>query len=139
MRARGHSHTLAGARPPDKGSPDAVPGESSYAGPMTTDVTLRGDRFEISVDGTRAGLTQFVDTDGQRIFFHTELGDEYAGQGLGGELVARALDATREAGLRVVPVCPYVKRFLGKHEEYADLVDRVTPDALAAVQAALRS
>ena len=86
---------------------------------MTTDVTLHGDRFEISVDGTRAGLTQFVDTDGQRIFFHTELGDEYAGQGLGGELVARALDATRETGLRVVPVCPYVKRFLGKHEEYA--------------------
>lgn len=103
---------------------------------MTTDVTLAGDRFEISVDGTRAGLTQFVDSGAQRIFFHTEVGDEYAGQGLAVELVTHALDATREAGLRVVPVCPYVKRFVGKHEEYADLVDPVTPAALATVQAA---
>ncbi len=31
---------------------------------MTTDVTLAGDRFEITVDGTRAGLTQFVDAGG---------------------------------------------------------------------------
>ncbi len=102
---------------------------------MTTDVTLNGDRFEISVDGTRAGLTQFLEADGQRIFFHTEVGDEYEGQGLAGELVSRALDATREAGLRVVPVCPYVKRFVGRHTGYADLVDPVTPDALAAVRA----
>jgi predicted GNAT family acetyltransferase len=102
---------------------------------MTTDVTLNGDRFEIFVDGTRAGLTQFAQAPGQRIFFHTEVGDEYEGQGLAGELVARALDATREAGLRVVPVCPYVKRFVGRHEEYADLVDPVTRDALAAVRA----
>lgn len=103
---------------------------------MTTDVTLAGDRFEIAVDGTRAGLTQFLDTGGQRIFFHTEVGDEFEGQGLASELVARALDATREAGLRVVPVCPYVKRFVGRHEEYADLVDPVTPEAVAAVRAA---
>ncbi len=102
---------------------------------MTTDVTLAGDRFEITVDGVRAGLTQFVDAGGQRIFFHTEVGDEFGGQGLAGELVSRALDATREAGLRVVPVCPYVKRFVGRHEEYADLVDPVTPDAVAAVRA----
>ncbi len=103
---------------------------------MTTDVTLADDRFEISVDGTRAGLTQFADAGAQRIFFHTEVGEEHAGQGLAGELVARALDATREAGLRVVPVCAYVRRFVEKHEEYADLVDPVTPAALATVRAA---
>lgn len=102
---------------------------------MTTDVTLAGDRFEIAVDGTRAGLTQFVDSDGQRIFFHTEVSDEYAGQGLAVELVTQALDATRASGLRVVPVCPYVKRFVEKHQEYADLVDPVTPAALATVRA----
>jgi predicted GNAT family acetyltransferase len=106
---------------------------------MTTDVTLNGDRFEISVDGVRAGLAQFVDTDGQRIFFHTEVGDEFEGQGLAGELVSGALDATRAAGLRVVPVCPYVKRYVGRHEEYADLVDPVTHDAVAAVRAAQRA
>jgi uncharacterized protein len=101
---------------------------------MTTDVTQHDDRFEISVDGTRAGLAQFVDADSRRIFFHTEVGDEYSGQGLAGELVTRALDATRDAGLRVVPVCEYVKGFVEKHEEYADLVDPVTREAAAAVR-----
>jgi predicted GNAT family acetyltransferase len=103
---------------------------------MTTDVTQHDDRFEISVDGTRAGLAQFVDADGRRIFFHTEVGDEYSGQGLAGELVARALDATRAAGLRVVPVCEYVETYVGKHEQYADLVDPVTAEARAAVRQA---
>ena len=103
---------------------------------MTTDVTLAGDRFEISVDGTRAGLTQFVDSGAQRIFFHTEVGDEYSGQGLAGTLVARALDDTREAGLRVVPVCEYVKGYVEKHDEYADLVDPVTGDDVATVRRA---
>jgi hypothetical protein len=36
-------------------------------------------------------------------------------------------------------VCPYVKRYVGRHEEYADLVDPVTPDAVAAVRAAQRA
>ena len=103
---------------------------------MSTDVTLRGDRFEISVDGTRAGLAQFVDADGQRIFFHTEVGDEFEGQGLAGQLVSAALDATRASGLRVVPVCPYVKRYVERHEEYADLVDPVTREAVAAARGA---
>ncbi|WP_409240342.1 N-acetyltransferase [Streptomyces sp. PA5.6] len=33
-------------------------------------------------------------------------------------------------GLRAVPVCPYVAKFLKKHEEYADLPDPVTPEVL---------
>ncbi|MYW15379.1 N-acetyltransferase, partial [Streptomyces sp. SID2955] len=30
----------------------------------------------------------------------------------------------------IVPVCPYVAKFLTRHEEFADLVDPVTPDVL---------
>jgi predicted GNAT family acetyltransferase len=93
---------------------------------MTTDVTQQSNRFEISVDGSRAGLAEFVDADGRRIFTHTEVDDEYSGKGLAGELVAHALDATREAGLRVVPMCDYVRGYVEKHDEYADLVDPVT-------------
>ncbi|CAM5654492.1 N-acetyltransferase [Streptomyces canarius] len=29
-----------------------------------------------------------------------------------------------------MPVCPYVAKFLKRHEEFADLVDPVTPDVL---------
>ncbi|WP_127129947.1 GNAT family N-acetyltransferase [Georgenia sp. SYP-B2076] len=97
-------------------------------------VTQNKGQFEIVVDGTTAGLTQFVDDDGLRIFFHTETGKEYAGQGLAGRLVARALEETRAAGLRVVPVCPYVAAYVGRHHEYDDLARPVTRRALRIVR-----
>lgn len=93
-------------------------------------------RFEISVDRETAGFTEYTDDGAQRVFFHTEVDDRFAGRGLAGTLVGQALDATRAAGLRVVPVCPYVARFVKKHAEYEDIVDAVTPTAEAAVRAA---
>ena len=96
------------------------------------------DRFEIAVDGSAAGLARFVDADGQRIFFHTEVDDAYAGQGLAGALVGAALDATRAEGLRIVPVCPYVKKYVAKHTDYADIVDPVTPRSIETVEGATR-
>lgn len=102
----------------------------------TSTVTAAADRFAVAVDGRAAGFAQFVDSGSQRIFFHTVVDDEFAGQGLASTLVTQALDATRAAGLRVVPVCPYVASFLTRHEEYADLADPVTPAAVAAARAA---
>ena len=94
------------------------------------------DRFEITVDGTVAGLARFVDVDGRRVFFHTEVGEEFGGRGLAGTLVGGALAQTRDEGLRVVAVCPYVKRYVERHPEHQDLTDPVTPAALDAVRTA---
>ncbi|OBJ73825.1 GNAT family N-acetyltransferase [Mycobacterium sp. 1274756.6] len=95
----------------------------------------KNDRFEIHVDGQRAGRADYVDTDGQRIFHHTKVDDEFAGQGLAGKLIAAALQKTRAAGKRVVPVCSFVASYLDKHDEYRDIVDPVTEQARAAVEA----
>ncbi|MGV0635941.1 GNAT family N-acetyltransferase [Mycolicibacillus trivialis] len=67
-----------------------------------------GERYEIHVDGERAGLADYVDTGGQRIFHHTTVDDRFSGQGLAGKLIAAALDETRAAGKRVVPICSFV-------------------------------
>ncbi|MEV7156435.1 GNAT family N-acetyltransferase [Streptomyces misionensis] len=85
-------------------------------------------RCEILVDGELAGFTEYLDRDEQRVFYHTEVGDAFAGQGLAARLVEQALTDVRQAGKRVVPVCPYVASFLRKHEEFADIADPVTPD-----------
>ena len=45
-----------------------------------------------------------------------------AGQGLGGVLVRAALDRARERGLAVLPQCPFVRGWIAKHPDYADLV-----------------
>ncbi|MFS4093837.1 GNAT family N-acetyltransferase [Streptomyces sp. AF1A] len=87
-------------------------------------------RYEIRVGGERAGLTAYRDRGDQRVFFHTEVDDAYAGQGLAGQLVQYALTDVRALGKRIVPVCPYVAKFLKKHEEFADITDPVTPQIL---------
>lgn len=92
------------------------------------------DRYEITLDGQQAGFTAYVDRDGRRIFHHTEIGEDFGGRGLAGKLVGHALADTREAGLRIVPVCPFVKKYLERHDEFDDIVDNVTPEALAAVR-----
>ncbi|MEU6243817.1 GNAT family N-acetyltransferase [Streptomyces sp. NPDC047024] len=87
-------------------------------------------RYEILVDGKRAGLTAYLDREDQRVFYHTEVDDAYAGQGLASRLVQEALTDVRAAGKRIVPVCPYVAKFLERHGEFADITDEVTPDVL---------
>lgn len=93
-------------------------------------------RYEIHVDGVRAGLTAYRDRGEQRVFFHTEVDDAFAGQGLASVLVQQALTDVRASGLRIVPVCPYVAKFLTKHTEFADITDPVTPEVLEWLEAA---
>ena len=102
---------------------------------MTTDrtgapttVTTEADRFTIAVDGQPVGLAEFADRDGQRVFLHTEVADGFEGRGLATILISEALQATRDAGLRIVAVCPMVAGYVGKHHEFDDVVDPVSPD-----------
>src|SRR5579885_2483365 len=64
--------------------------------------------YEIQVDGRRAGVVAYRDHGDQRVFYHTEVDDAYAGQGLASRLVREALTESRGQGKRIVPVCPYV-------------------------------
>jgi len=86
-------------------------------------------RFEVLDAGTVIGQAAYVDDvgAGQRIFFHTEVNEEYGGRGLAGVLAAQALDETIAAGLTIVPVCPYIKKYLGNHPGYAAHVVAPTP------------
>ncbi|WP_405477284.1 GNAT family N-acetyltransferase [Streptomyces sp. NBC_00009] len=85
-------------------------------------------RYEILVDGKVAGFTAYRDSADQRVFYHTEIDDSYAGLGLASRLVQQALTDVRASGQRIVPVCPYVAKFLTKHDEFDDITDPVTPE-----------
>ena len=102
---------------------------------MTTDktgaettVSPDTDRFTIAVEGKPVGFTEFADRDGQRVFIHTEVDDEYAGRGLATILVGEALKETKDAGMRIVPVCELVADYVDKHDKFADAVDPPTRD-----------
>lgn len=80
-------------------------------------------RFEIRVeDGELAGYAHYAAGNGVRDFNHTVVHDGFEGQGIGGKLARAALDQTRADGLTVVATCPFVKGWIEKHPEYADLL-----------------
>ena len=82
-------------------------------------------RYEGRVDdgaGALAGIAEYLLTEGLVVFTHTEVFDGYEGQGIASRLVHDALDDVRRDGRRVLPLCPFVSSYIGKHQEYADLV-----------------
>lgn len=72
-------------------------------------------RYDLVVDGEVAGHIAFRDHDGARDMLHTEVDPARGGQGLGTVLVRGALDDARARGLRVIPTCPFVARYLARH------------------------
>jgi predicted GNAT family acetyltransferase len=97
-------------------------------------------RFEVIVDGEVAGYTQYEPVGAAYRFPHTEIDSRFEGHGLGSKLIGGALDAMRQRGISVLPVCPFVRSYIQRHREYADLVpaakwadyDLDEPDAGAA-------
>jgi len=98
-------------------------------------VTLDEDasRFDLMVGGEPAGVAKFTAHGEQWVFTHTVVDDAFGGRGLGSTLVREALDATREQGKRIVPVCPFVVAYLKKHDDWADLVDQPTDELLGSL------
>jgi predicted GNAT family acetyltransferase len=79
-------------------------------------------RFEITVDGKVAGFSEYQRSDGEIEFTHTVIDDAYEDQGLGSKLVKAALDNVRGDGVQVVATCSFVKGYIQRHREYADLL-----------------
>jgi len=80
------------------------------------------NRYEARVDGRLAGFAEYIRTAELMVFTHTEVDAAFEGRGVGGALARFGLDHARELGLKVMPQCPFVKRWLGRHPDYADLI-----------------
>lgn len=79
-------------------------------------------RYVIEQGGQVVGAAYYKRFDDHIVFTHTEVDEGHQGEGLASELVQSALDDTRNAGLRVVALCPYVRSWLQRHEAYQDLL-----------------
>ncbi|HYJ51415.1 MAG TPA: N-acetyltransferase [Microbacterium sp.] len=74
-------------------------------------------RYEIWVGDVLGGFTEFApDSHGRLVFPHTEIDPAFNGQGLGGVLVGSALADVASRGETIVPRCPFVVRYLRRHE-----------------------
>jgi predicted GNAT family acetyltransferase len=78
-------------------------------------------RFELEVDG-RIAASYYRIADGVITFVHTEVPPELGGMGVASRLIRGALDQVRTNGLKVIAQCPFVKGFIDKNPDYADLL-----------------
>jgi predicted GNAT family acetyltransferase len=82
------------------------------------------DRYEIR-DGDRVlGIAAYHRRGDVLVFTHTEVNPDEGRSGLGSTLVRGALDDVRAKGEKVIPQCPFVKGWIERHPDYADLVVR---------------
>ena len=79
-------------------------------------------QFVITVDGETVGVATYRLRDAVITFLHTEIEPAFGGRSLGTRLATEALDDARRRGLRVVPICPFIAKFIREHPAYQDLV-----------------
>jgi predicted GNAT family acetyltransferase len=80
-------------------------------------------RRYVAYDGdARAGHVTYRREPGVLALDHTEVREEYEGQGVGSALISHVLDEAREEGLAVLPFCSFVRSYMERHPEYAELV-----------------
>ncbi|TDD94069.1 GNAT family N-acetyltransferase [Actinomadura rubrisoli] len=91
---------------------------------MSNEITDNAERarYEIKVDGALAGFADYESRPGRLVLTHTEVDDAFEGKGIGSALARGALDDIRAKDLRVVPRCPFIKKWIDKHPDYQDLV-----------------
>ncbi|WP_028721475.1 GNAT family N-acetyltransferase [Patulibacter americanus] len=81
-------------------------------------------RYEVIEDGELAGFAAYQEVAGSRIVFtHTEVDPKFEGRGLGTVLVKGALDDARDREQLIVPICPFVAKYVHRHPEYVPFLD----------------
>ena len=73
-----------------------------------------GDRKIGECEYRAAGTTQWI-------ISHTGVRPEYNGRGIAKRLVECVIEAARERGVKIVPVCSYARRMMSGKEEYKDV------------------
>jgi hypothetical protein len=100
---------------------DATGPETADATPVATDNPARS-RYEVHVSGELAGYIMYHLRGRQINLIHTEVDPRFQGAGLASHLARFSLDDARARDLAVLPTCPYVRSWIRRHPDYADLV-----------------
>jgi predicted GNAT family acetyltransferase len=79
-------------------------------------------RYELWVGDARAGVIEYESRPGVVVLIHTQIDAAFEGRGLGSRLIAGGLRDIRARGLKLVPICPFVRSYLRGHPEERDLV-----------------
>lgn len=80
------------------------------------------EQFHVRLDGMTAVL-QYRRKPGTIFFVHTEVPAVLQHRGIADALSHAGLEFARVEHLAVVPLCPFVAAYIGRHPEYRPLVE----------------
>ena len=79
--------------------------------------------FYIDINGKQEATMTFVFAGVDKIIIdHTEVNSGNEGKGLGKMMVAEAVEYAREKNIKIIPLCPFVKKVIDKNAEYQDVL-----------------
>lgn len=84
-------------------------------------------RYEAHLEGAVAGFAEYQLAGELLVLTHTEVEPRFEGRGVGSALARFALDDARRRSVKVLPMCPFIKAWLGRHPDYGDVVYGTRP------------
>ena len=78
-------------------------------------------KFETEIEGKK-GVAEYLQVSNRIIFTHTEVHPSLEGRGVASQLARHVLEYARDNGFEVMPLCPYIAGYIGRHPEYRPLV-----------------
>jgi NAD+ kinase len=112
-----------------------VEGSAQVGVPSSTDTnavvvdSFERQRYELLLGGEVAGVLHYRRHGDQIELMHTEIEQTFSGRGLASRLATAALEDARSRATPVVVSCPFVRGFLERHSEYADLLAKQPADS----------
>lgn len=95
----------------------------------STEVDVRDNRelnrveALLTQDDGVAGFAEYrIGADGIFEFTHTEVDDQFEGQGVGSRLAAGVMEFARAEGVKIKPTCSFIRSYMERHEDTRDLL-----------------
>jgi predicted GNAT family acetyltransferase/uncharacterized Fe-S cluster protein YjdI len=82
-------------------------------------------RYELHFEGHTAYI-DYKKSKNKIYLIHTDVPAALEGRGMGSRIVLQALVNIRQRGLTLVPLCPFVAKYLKKHPHWNELVKKGT-------------
>ena len=76
-----------------------------------------GERFELKQAGKLAAHADYKLQDGAVVLTHTEVLPGNEGKGIGSKLAALVVDDLRKRGVRIVPQCSFMAKYIASHPD----------------------
>ena len=88
---------------------------------IVNNVSMR--RYELPIADDAVAVTYYKLEDGRVVLLHTEVPNEYGGQGIGKRLAHAVFETLRTEGKRVIAKCPFMARYAADNPQYAAMLD----------------